>query len=89
MLGGGLSSQAKPHYAALAGDEWLQAALDESGVISLALTSQMSSRAANLADIHRDPADRFIIATSIETGAMLLTLDDVFKSYPELAGLLP
>lgn len=70
-------------------NEWLQAALDESGVISLALTSQMASRAANLADIHRDPADRFIIATSIETGATLLTLDSVFKNYPELVGLLP
>lgn len=70
-------------------NEWLQAALDESGVISLALTLQMASRAANLADIHRDPADRFIIATSIETGATLFTLDGVFKNYPELVGLLP
>lgn len=70
-------------------NEWLHAALDESGVISLPLTSQMASRAANLADIHRDPADRFIIATSLETGAMLLTLDGVFKNYPELVGLLP
>lgn len=70
-------------------NEWLQAALDESGVISLAITSKMASRAANLADIHRDPADRFIIATALETGAMLLTLDSVFKNYPELVGLLP
>lgn len=70
-------------------NEWLQAALDESGVISLPLTSQMASRAANLANIHRDPADRFIIATSLETGATLLTLDGVFKNYPELVGLLP
>lgn len=70
-------------------NEWVKAALDESGVISLALTSQMASRAANLADIHRDPADRFIIATSIETGATLLTLDGVFRNYPELVGLLP
>jgi len=70
-------------------NKWLQAALDESGVISLPLTSHMASRAANLADIHRDPADRFIIATSLETGATLLTFDGVFKNYPELVGLLP
>ena len=70
-------------------DEWLQAALDESGVTSLPLTAKMASRAASLADIHRDPADRFIIATAIETGATLLTLDSAFKDYPELTGLLP
>jgi len=48
----------------------------------------MASRAANLADIHRDPADRFIIATAIETSATLLTLDSAFKDYPELTGFL-
>lgn len=70
-------------------NEWLQAALDGSGVISLPLTSQIASRAANLADIHRDLADRFIIATALETGATLLTLDGVFKNYTELIGWLP
>jgi PIN domain nuclease of toxin-antitoxin system len=61
-------------------DEWLQAALDDSGVKSLPLTAKMASRAASLADIHRDPADRFIIATAIETGATLLSLDGLFKN---------
>ena len=70
-------------------DAWLQAARDDSGITSLPLTAKMASRAANLADIHRDPADRFIIATAIETGATLLTLDSLFKNYPELTGLLP
>ena len=70
-------------------DEWLQAALDDSGVKSLPLTSKMASRAASLADIHRDPADRFIIATAIETGATLLSLDGLFKNYTELTGLIP
>ena len=70
-------------------DEWLIAALDESGVTSLPLTARMASMAAGLTDVHRDPADRFIIATAIEIGATLLTLDSVFKSYPELIGFLP
>ena len=70
-------------------DEWLQAALDESGVTSLPLTAKMAARAASLADIHRDPADRFIIGKAIETDATLLTLNSVFKNYPELIGLLP
>lgn len=70
-------------------DEWLQAALDESGVTCMPLTREMASMAANLADIHRDPADRFIIATALEIGATLFTLDAVFGNYPELDGLLP
>ena len=69
-------------------EEWLLAALDESGVASLPLTAKMASRAASLSDIHRDPADRFIIATALETGARLFTLDEVFGKYPELSGLL-
>jgi PIN domain nuclease of toxin-antitoxin system len=69
-------------------DEWIQAALDESGVESLSLTAKIASRATMLPDIHRDPADRFIIATAIETGATLLTLDGTFKDYPELGKLL-
>jgi len=70
-------------------EEWLRAALDESGVISVPLTSSMAARAAMLADIHRDPADRFIIATALETGASLLTLDSAFQHYQELTGSLP
>lgn len=69
-------------------DEWLQAALDESGVTSVSLTATMATRAAALADIHRDPADRFIIATAIETRATLFSLDSVFENYLELAGFL-
>ena len=44
--------------------------------------------AANLADLHRDPADRFIIATALSTQRRLLTLDSTILSYPELADLL-
>jgi PIN domain nuclease of toxin-antitoxin system len=39
-------------------------------------------------DIHRDPADRFIIATALLTGRQLLTLDGVIAQYPELTGKL-
>ncbi len=69
-------------------DEWLQVALDESGVKSLPLTAKIATMAASLPDIHRDPVDRFIIASAIELGATLLMLDSVFKHYPELIGFL-
>jgi PIN domain nuclease of toxin-antitoxin system len=41
-----------------------------------------------LTDIHRDPADRIIIATTLEHGAQLLSYDAVFPNYPELSGYL-
>ncbi|WP_223210493.1 twitching motility protein PilT [Leptothrix cholodnii] len=41
-----------------------------------------------MTDVHRDPADRFIIATALETHCRLLSLDQQFHLYPELAGLL-
>ena len=54
----------------------------------LPLDSSMAARAAALADVHRDPADRFIIATALVTNRRLLTLDGVIPTYPELAGFL-
>lgn len=39
-------------------------------------------------DIHRDPADRFIIATAVVARCPLLTLDESVRKYPELVELL-
>ena len=69
-------------------EEWLRFALDDSGIHSVSLTSHIAARAARLSDIHRDPADRFIIATALETGAKLLTFDTTIPLYPECAGIL-
>ena len=41
-----------------------------------------------LSDIHRDPADRIIIATSLLYDAKLASLDSVFPEYKELQGRL-
>ncbi|MDP2787646.1 MAG: type II toxin-antitoxin system VapC family toxin [Pseudomonadota bacterium] len=69
-------------------EAWLRVALDGSGILSVALTSRIAARAARLSDIHRDPADRFIIATALETGAKLLTFDTTIPLYPECAGIV-
>jgi PIN domain nuclease of toxin-antitoxin system len=37
---------------------------------------------------HRDPADRFIIATAVVLGMRLLSFDEKFPQYEELAGRL-
>ena len=69
-------------------DEWLPAALEGSDIACLPLDGSTAARAAALADIHRDPADRCIIATALVSNRRLLTLDSVIPTYPELAGLL-
>ncbi len=69
-------------------ESWIEKALAGSGISCLAITSSIASRAATLPDIHRDPADRFIIATAIESNCRLVTLDATIAQYREPAGLL-
>jgi PIN domain nuclease of toxin-antitoxin system len=37
-----------------------------------------------ISPIHRDPFDRLIIATALEYGAKLASVDGLFAQYPEL-----
>lgn len=69
-------------------EAWLSAALAESGIESLPLTTEIAALAASLPLIHRDPADRFIIATALYWRLPLVSFDEQFRLYPELAGLL-
>ena len=68
--------------------DWLDEALQGSGVGCVELTGTIAAAAAQLSDIHRDPADRFIIATAVATKRRLMTLDHTIANYPELTGLL-
>ncbi|MDZ7762507.1 MAG: type II toxin-antitoxin system VapC family toxin [Desulfovermiculus sp.] len=65
-------------------DEWLLEALVNSGVDSLPVTCLIADRAVNLSDIHRDPADRIIIATAIIHDIKLASMDSVFPGYQEI-----
>ena len=67
---------------------WLDQALDPSGVTCLPMTRAVAETAASLSEVHRDPADRIIIATAMDASCRLLTLDETIRSYPEIAGLL-
>lgn len=69
-------------------DEWLIEATEGSGVLSVPVSPTMARRAAMLPDLHRDPADRIIIATALELGLVLASLDQCFPAYPELQGRL-
>ena len=61
--------------------KWMQAALDGSDVAVIALSAEIAVMSANLPDVHRDPADRFIIATALTCGYQLVSYDERFKQY--------
>lgn len=68
--------------------DWLQLALDDSGVSCIPVGQKIALCAANLPEHHRDPADRLIIATAIQQCASLISLDSEFAAYEDLAGNL-
>lgn len=69
-------------------DSWFDQALQGSEVICLPVDRQIAIRAAHLPEHHRDPADRFIIASAVEHRAQLASLDRYFSEYQDLADLL-
>ncbi len=72
----------------LSTDEWIKEALERSGIECLPITCSIAQRSVKLTDIHRDPADRISIASTLEYGAQLASYDTVFPNYPELSGYL-
>jgi PIN domain nuclease of toxin-antitoxin system len=64
--------------------DWFAEALEPAGIELLQITLAISLRAVNLTEIHRDPFDRLIIATALEYGARLASVDTLFARYPEV-----
>lgn len=69
-------------------DEWFAEALDPAGIELFSLTPKIAYQAVRLSSVHRDPFDRMIIATALDRGAKLASVDGLFAQYPELTGLL-
>lgn len=69
-------------------DEWLKEALTGSAVKALPITAAIASLAGSLPYHHKDPADRFIIATAIHHDMKVVSFDGIFPSYVELNNLL-
>lgn len=67
---------------------WFEKALGGSGVELLPVTPHIAGLAVDLAEHHRDPQDRIIIATTLVHAAKLLSADGKFALYEELAGHL-
>jgi PIN domain nuclease of toxin-antitoxin system len=61
--------------------EWREALLT-AGVIELPLNGSAAVRALDLAGLHHDPADRFIVATALVHDAALMTADERLLDWP-------
>lgn len=63
-------------------DEWVNAALTAPGTRLVELTPEIALESTRLpADLHGDPADRIIVATTRALGGMLITCDDRILDY--------
>ena len=61
--------------------EWLDGILNHHGVSVIGLDMGICIKATELPPIHRDPCDRFIIATSLLKGMPVVTADKRFDEY--------
>lgn len=61
--------------------EWRQDLLDK-GILELAVDGQVAIGAVLLPEVHRDPADRLIVATALATESVLVTADERILAWP-------
>ena len=60
---------------------WFQENCAARGIRTLPINESIALRASQLPLHHRDPADRFIIATALEFDARILSPDPCFSAY--------
>jgi PIN domain nuclease of toxin-antitoxin system len=65
-------------------DQWYKEALESHGIRELPITGQCAILAATLPPIHRDPCDRFLIATAAVHRLPIITPDRNIARYPEV-----
>ncbi len=68
--------------------DWFHGALTPAGVELFPLTEAIAARAVDLSPVHKDPFDCLIIATALEYGAKLASVDGSFAQYSELENCL-
>ena len=57
-------------------------ALENHGILELALTREVILQSVELPDIHKDPFDRILIAEAQSRKATLITKDQAIAAYP-------
>ena len=66
-------------------EAWYSTVLEHHGIVELPLTGTVAIKSVNLPNIHRDPADRFIIATALENRLRVVTPDQSIRDYPSVS----
>jgi PIN domain nuclease of toxin-antitoxin system len=64
--------------------EWYPLALRHHGVVEIPITGSIALDSAALPDLHRDPADRVIVATAHAHQLTILSPDPLIRAYPEV-----
>jgi PIN domain nuclease of toxin-antitoxin system len=66
-------------------DEWLEYAINKTGITILYLNSKIALESCNLpGDFHKDPADRIIVAATRVSRSKLITKDQKIIEYPHV-----
>lgn len=68
---------------------WITKALNFSGIHLLELTPGIAVESTELRDFHKDPADRFLVATARSHDIPIATKDSRILSYPHVKVITP
>jgi len=61
--------------------EWFARVKEQHNLTLVPLSEAVAFKAATLPEIHKDPADRFLIATAIENKLAIVTADNIIPQY--------
>ena len=65
-------------------EEWIEEAIRLHGIEEIPINSSVSARSVLLPQLHKDPCDRFIIATAQIYHLKILTKDKMIPKYPDV-----
>jgi PIN domain nuclease of toxin-antitoxin system len=68
----------------MSADLWFQQVLELHGIEVLSIDYKIALRSTQLPELHRDPADRMIIATALTHHLSIVTPDSHIKRYPDV-----
>ena len=80
----GLKVRDRQMQLPLPAGEWVREVCDRRGIRLLPVDAEAAGRSTELPPIHRDPCDRFLIATAQIAGLALATPDKSIGQYPDL-----
>lgn len=64
--------------------KWFDRVLELHGLTEIPINSRIAFRSTALPPIHKDPADRVLIATAVEHNLVILSPDEHFQKYKGL-----